>query len=118
MHFSLSVSLICIICYSLYELFLKKNGPDSQSPYRLQHGRRNIKTIEGAHNAECQSPGTKGGSLNLTDLNDKMSNQIIGGGGGMCPQCHHGSYAYMYSLQQSNAACLLASSSTYNCSLC
>ena len=36
------------------------------------HGRRNIKTIDGAHSAECQSPGTKRGSLNLSDLNDRF----------------------------------------------
>ena len=47
------------------------------------HGRRYIKPIEGVHSAECQSPGTKGGSFNLTGFNDflKKSSQIIKGGG-------------------------------------
>ena len=54
------------------------------------HGRRNIKTTVGAPavhikllrghtaSAECQSSGTKRGSLNLTVFNDLMSSQIIG----------------------------------------
>ena len=43
------------------------------------HWRRNIKTIEGAYSAECQSPGTKGGSLNLTGFNDRCQAELLGG---------------------------------------
>ena len=60
------------------------------------HGCRNIKTTKRAHSAECQLPVTKGGSLNLTGLNDfflkQMSSEIIGGARAWCP---HGSYAYV-----------------------
>ena len=40
----------------------------------VPHGHRNIKTIEGAHSAECLWPGT---NLNLTGFNDFS---IIGAG--------------------------------------
>ena len=44
---------------------------------------RNIKTVEGAHSAESQSPGTKGGSLNFTGFNDFLNRcqaKLLGGG--------------------------------------
>ena len=53
------------------------------------HGRRNIKTIERAHSAECQSPGTEGGSLSLTGFNDfffqRCQAKLLGGGGHVPP---------------------------------
>ena len=60
LHFSAFISYMSRLCF-------------------LIHGHRNIKTVERAHSAECQSPGTKGGSLNFTGFSDRCQAKSLGG---------------------------------------